>query len=262
MMSKYQLHCRIAPDDFNQDWVEFFEKNGLVPEIYLRKHGLQTKPHRSFAKIDEWIKRGKFKPTLHAPLVTDDPVLFDSIARKEAYELANQIIALANRFHPQIIVCHPVFEKFRRSKKMYSRWVEENVSFFDYLVKGVKSINAVVGIENIFEEKPNFLADLFENISSKRFMFCFDVGHYNRYSKASLAKWFKMLGDKICEIHVHDNFGRHDDHLPAGEGNFPFSKLIKFLDNINKNIVLTIEPLTKSDAKRAVVKTKKIFEIV
>jgi sugar phosphate isomerase/epimerase len=261
MVNKYQLHCRIAPDDFNEDWALFFESNYLVPEIYLRKHDLRSKSPDSFAKIEEWIRKSDFKPTLHAPLINDDPILFDAIAKKESFRLADQIIDLAGRFNPQIIVCHPIFEKYRLGEKMYLKWIDDNLSFFDRLLKGVKSLNTIISVENIFEEKPNFLQDLFKGLSAERFMFCFDIGHFNRYSKVNLTTWFDMLGYKICELHVHDNYGKHDDHLPAGEGNFPFKKLMKLLNNINKKIVLTIEPLTKSDAKRAVVGTRKIFEI-
>ena len=56
------------------------------------------------------------------------------------------------------------------------------------------------------------------------------------------AKWVDSLGDHLGEIHLHDNHGTADEHLPVGEGTFPFKELMR---------LLSIEsPVSPDDLKR------------
>ena len=50
-----------------------------------------------------------------------------------------------------------------------------------------------------------------------------------------------MLGDRLGEIHIHDNDGTTDQHLPVGEGNFPFRELLALVRRKNLRPILTIE---------------------
>jgi sugar phosphate isomerase/epimerase len=44
-------------------------------------------------------------------------------------------------------------------------------------------------------------------------------------------------------MHLHDNHGAFDDHLPIGSGSFPFRELKAFLKKAEmKDIIFTVEP--------------------
>lgn len=46
-----------------------------------------------------------------------------------------------------------------------------------------------------------------------------------------LDEWLLPLKDKIREMHIHDNHGKSDEHLPLGRGIFPFRELKSFIKN-------------------------------
>ncbi len=61
----------------------------------------------------------------------------------------------------------------------------------------------------------------------------FDTGHANIGTKPH--EYLKAIaGDlKIFNVHLHDNMGKTDNHLPLGQGNINFSELIVMLDEID-----------------------------
>ncbi len=86
-------------------------------------------------------------------------------------------------------------------------------------------------LENVFDPEPDHLLNLHERLDGS-FGFCFDTGHFLLFSEISLDEWLSLLGDSLSEIHLHDNRGDRDSHLPLGEGVFDFRYLF---DHINKN---------------------------
>ena len=60
----------------------------------------------------------------------------------------------------------------------------------------------------------------------------FDTGHSNIHSEP--VNYLKNLPhDKLLNIHIHDNMGEIDNHLPLGQGNINFRELIKYLKSID-----------------------------
>lgn len=80
-----------------------------------------------------------------------------------------------------------------------------------------------------------------EKVAADHIKATFDLGHaytWKRYFKGSDAdfeKWFLKKVDELKEgnilghIHVTDNFGYHDEHLPPGQGSAPLKKIIEKL---------------------------------
>ena len=259
-MPHYLLHCQISPDDFNESWAKFFKQSGLIPEVYLREKNLAEEVKKTVEKVVHWAAGMPSRPTLHAPWISADPVLFDAAIRKHWGNIIDRVIPITSHLQPRIIVCHPIFDKYR-TKKGHSKWIDENLRFFDYILRHTESLNNKIGIENIYDERPDSILELMERIGSERVAFCFDTGHFNKFSKVSLAKWFKVLGDRLCEIHVHDNFGKHDEHLPAGEGNFPFSEMVRLLADMDRELIMTIETPTMEDTTLSLERLRKLLGI-
>jgi len=46
----------------------------------------------------------------------------------------------------------------------------------------------------------------------------------------------------LKEIHLHDNDGNQDAHLPVGQGNIDFAVLFAFLRDVGQDPLLTLEP--------------------
>lgn len=68
--------------------------------------------------------------------------------------------------------------------------------------------------------------------------FTLDMGHA-RLSQGA-AEGIRLLGNAIGHIHLSDNFGEKDDHLPLGDGNYHYADYVDFLKNFAHVITLEV----------------------
>ena len=73
-----------------------------------------------------------------------------------------------------------------------------------------------------------------EKAAGKLIGVTFDVGHLNQmrkygYEEKDLAEEAKKVAKYVNKVHLTDNFGFDDTHLPPGMGNVPFAALLEAL---------------------------------
>lgn len=85
------------------------------------------------------------------------------------------------------------------------------------------------------------LLSMIREVDSKNFASLLDTGHVN-VTGESLIDYVLQLGDKLKHIHIDDNDGRSDDHLPPGMGNINFAPLFNVLKKRGYNGYLSVEP--------------------
>jgi sugar phosphate isomerase/epimerase len=79
-----------------------------------------------------------------------------------------------------------------------------------------------------------------KRIEDKRVAVCLDIGHAN-YSHQKIGQWFDELGEWIGYIHLSDNMGTYDEHLPLGEGTVDWDEADRLWRKLSRNICITIE---------------------
>lgn len=73
-----------------------------------------------------------------------------------------------------------------------------------------------------------------------------DIGHAFIYDEMrGVEKYVKAFKNKIVHIHMHDNHGKDDEHLPLGAGSIDWKKVIKLLKKINYNKTITFEVFSR-----------------
>jgi sugar phosphate isomerase/epimerase len=73
-----------------------------------------------------------------------------------------------------------------------------------------------------------------------------DVGHAFIYGgMKNIENCIKTFKNKIVHIHMHDNHGKTDEHLPIGAGSIDYKKVIKLLKDIKYNKTITFEVFSK-----------------
>ena len=85
-------------------------------------------------------------------------------------------------------------------------------------------------IENVLDPEPKLLSDLIERIGDNRARVCLDVGHAFVTSEIPVRGWIDALAPMLRHLHLHDNDGTFDFHLPPGDGKIGFPELFDFLD--------------------------------
>jgi len=91
-------------------------------------------------------------------------------------------------------------------------------------------VTAEFGIKMAVENMPSFkfflgqrAEELKELVDGTDIRICFDIGHANTTGEADNI--IDMLGDRIANIHIHDNMGDKDEHMTIGDGTTDFMKL-------------------------------------
>jgi len=79
---------------------------------------------------------------------------------------------------------------------------------------------------------PAALAELMEDLDIG---ICFDIGHAHT---SGLVDEFLALKDRFINVHVHDNRGETDEHLPVGKGTVDFPRLLRGLEGYRGRYVI------------------------
>lgn len=89
-----------------------------------------------------------------------------------------------------------------------------------------------------------------------------DVGHAHIEDAAGkkCLRFITMFPERIGHLHVSDNFGKEDQHLPIGAGIIDFSPVVKALQENGYNDTVTIEVFSR-DKDYLKISRKKIEEM-
>ena len=98
-----------------------------------------------------------------------------------------------------------------------------------------------LGIKVAFEntKMKGYLEYLLKNIKNDNVGICFDSGHYHCHFKDDFD--FSLFKDKIFCVHIHDNYGKIDDHLLPYDGTLDYNKVINGLKIANYKGYTTLE---------------------
>ena len=80
--------------------------------------------------------------------------------------------------------------------------------------------------------------------------FHLDVAHaFIENRMKGVREYINAFGERLAHVHIHDNHGKWDEHLPLGRGKIDFRKVIRLLKEINYDRTVTFEVFTsRTDA--------------
>lgn len=81
-----------------------------------------------------------------------------------------------------------------------------------------------------------------DKVAAKMIGVTFDVGHLNvsrshGFTEKALVKEAEAIAKHVNKVHITDNFGFEDSHLPIGMGNVPVEKMLKALGRSGEEAV-------------------------
>jgi sugar phosphate isomerase/epimerase len=239
--------------------IDFAIENRIHPEIYFSAEDLDACQKKDVQYLSEILQKNQLEVTLHGPYMDLSPGGVDRKVKEVTLDRISKTIELAQLFKSKMIVFHPGYEKWKYNGNV-SLWLESSLQTWKPLVSEVKEMGLTLAIENVFEETPDSLRNLLEEIDSPNFRFCFDTGHYHIFSKIPLPIWMEALGKFLSEVHLHDNHKEMDEHLPVGEGGFDFNLFFTLLSQLNLNPLYTIEPHEEAHLWRGLEAVKKYIK--
>jgi sugar phosphate isomerase/epimerase len=230
--------------------------NRIHPEIYFSGDDLDRYDEKKAWDLAEKLHENGLEITFHGPFMDLSPGGVDARIKEVTTERFSKTLQLAKLFRPEAIVFHAGYEKWKFDGDA-DLWLRSSLQTWKPLVKMAEEVGVTLVLENVFEETPDPIATLLKEIGSPRLRFCLDTGHHHIFSRVPLSVWFETLGRYLSEIHLHDNHGETDEHLPIGEGSFGFDQLFTLLARYGLNPIYTLEPHQEDHLKRGLEAVKK-----
>jgi sugar phosphate isomerase/epimerase len=129
-------------------------------------------------------------------------------------------------------------------------------STLEHLILHAHHAGVTICVENTVSEMgdPNYLRAFVDETRLTGLRFNFDIGHANLSDFAEgerLEKSFSPLRDFVSSVHLHDNHGVKDEHIPPYDGTIDWPAAIKILQSAPQTslpLVLELKEKTGPEA--------------
>lgn len=217
---------------------------GVGAEVGLDARSLEETPEPVFR---EWAGRlAHLEVTAHGPFMDLAPGGVDPGVVEVTRQRLLKAAGAAALFSARDMVCHAGYDVNRYPHNL-ERWLDTSARTWELVLEATEASGMRICLENVYETGPQMLVRLVDRLDHPRLGVCFDAGHFNAWGRGDLDDWLDALGPRIMRLHLHDNDGSFDDHLPIGRGSFPFRRLMDGLHRLGVRPGITLEPHTEED---------------
>lgn len=133
-------------------------------------------------------------------------------------------------------------------------------SSLEHLVLHARHAGVTICVENTHSEmgSPDYLRAFVDETRLTGLRFNFDIGHAHLAEfpeEERLEKSFSPLKELVSSVHLHDNHGEKDEHLPPYDGSIDWPDAIKLLKSAAQNgglpLILELKQKSGHDAPTA-----------
>ncbi len=237
LKSRVQVNARFFQLKKN---LKRFLAEGINPEIGLFARDLDDFSAKDFAAVAEALRKADLRPTVHGPFLDLAPGSPDPDALAVTMRRFEQLVRAAEAIRPRSVTCHL---DYRPWQHVYYRefWLEQSLKTWRWLAGRLGDLGVRLMLENTFEREPGEMLPALSELRGLGVGWCLDVGHLNLFSAVSRERWIEQMGPMLGQMHLHDNFGGRDDHLPLGEGSIDFPPLFALLGTLPEPLTVTLE---------------------
>lgn len=213
-------------------------------------------------KIKDALSTHQLEIMGHLPTFISIADLYESIRKASIDE---NIMALEAGLELGIkkFVIHPATLRgiAKQVKDKANKYAEKSLSA---ILRKADELNVTLCIENMFPEthgatEPHEFEKIFQKYPALRFTL--DVAHAHIGTKKNRSPEFiRRFADKLAHLHISDNYGKDDSHLPVGAGMIYFWKIFKELKMTGYDETMTLEVFSR-DRDYLMISRKKIKQM-
>lgn len=197
-------------------------------EIYISEDTIDSCGDEDLRKTGRILDRCRIGRRLHAPLC-DDPA--------EAYKKS---IRACRALGIASIVMHLEYDSNKAG--FFGQWFEGCRGAWEWIARSSSEDKVEILIENHEESSAEPVVNILKHLKSARVNACYDIGHYNVFGDKSILDHLGLYkGVAVKEVHLSDNMGDRDSHLPLGKGNIDFQAFFRSVEAKGLDPVYTIE---------------------
>jgi sugar phosphate isomerase/epimerase len=196
--------------------------------------------------------------TIHLPYSDLNLASLNPPIWKETVRQINSCLSLASEF-ARIGVLHPGNLSPLGQQLPDAAW-EQNIFGIRQICDHALDLDMRIMIENmlnipvILGRAPSEIQGIIETVDRENLGFVLDVGHAN--TNGNLNEFLKIAGI-VRHVHVHDNHGERDEHLPVGHGTVNWKSVISSLNGYKGRFVT--ESRSLEEGQRSVMRLQKII---
>lgn len=222
-MNGHTFHSYVPFRRLKED-LTFLTERSVRPELRLTAEDLDRLKMKDVERLSREL--GGHPLTLHAPYRDLSPGAFDKGIRRATRERLEELLEVADILHAGSVVCHLGFDP-REHGHHADEWMGHSLETWQPLARSAQRAGIRIHLENVYEPTPELHVRALKELGAENVAICIDVGHCHAYSKTAAHDWFQALAEHVREVHLHDNDGSGDQHLPFGEGTIDFARLFR-----------------------------------
>ncbi len=174
--------------------------------------------------------------------------------RAEWLDYMKRCVRMASCLGAPYMVVHPLMPFGENSPENPAKVIDLNVEHYMRLASYAKDHNITVCLENMpFPQLPlahvDQIAEFVDGLGMKNLKVCLDTGHAS-ICGMPLYDAVRLLGNRLATLHVHDNHGVHDEHLPPLAGTADFKGFAAALKEIGFAGVISAEAHVGNDLNK------------
>ena len=198
-------------------------------ELFAARHHFDYADRAEVKELAKWFRSNDCGATLHQPIfdgrgsnwsrhVPPSIHLIDveKTRRIDAMDEVKRALEAAEQIDIDSMVLHLGTQN--------DTWSERTLDLSMTAIEHIKAFAAPLGVKTLIETLPNdvttpeHLLEMLRIGHLDSVNVCLDVGHVNLPGMGGVASAFEILGDRIKQLHLHDNGGEKDEHCWPGEG--------------------------------------------
>ncbi|HOM95576.1 MAG TPA: sugar phosphate isomerase/epimerase [Methanofastidiosum sp.] len=223
-------------------------KFNLLEIVAENNHAIDEE---TMPKVKDILSSYSFEYTVHSPFSDINISSLNKSIRKVSIQQVKYAIYAVNEIGGKVMTFHPGRHSAatNRDKELTKKIL------FDSL-KEISTYNEDYGVVIALENMPDTfvttmkvsqeILEVLENKQLPGIKHTMDVGHLET-NNVDIERYIQDLKDFLVHIHLHDNLGEFDNHLPLGEGNIDFSKVFMALKKINYSGRMILEMTNTED---------------
>lgn len=242
-------------NDLDLDCIEIiFDIPHFFPESNLEK----------VRELKERIDSSGLRTRVHGRFWDLNPISQYSELRAMTQEQEKESIKACNILEGDVVTIHPGRCWVRDNEKLFQKCKNWFIEYLDNLAEYAREKGVSLGLETGSHpaDYPSIPEELLDVVQDRDEVgITLDIGHVFLHAQERglgtdwIVGLIEMFDDELVNVHLHDNHGQRDEHLPLNHGSIDFDLILKALsEHYDDTLVLELWDLSDSteDVKESV----------
>ena len=199
-------------------------------------------------EIQERLSQHNLELVCHLPTFLSTADLTDGIRQASIDETLDSL-EVAAEMEPFKVVLHPSYMMGLGTFVPDLARVHAMESL-EIIVEKAHALGLCLCLENMFPRtqwliNPEEFVDILAKFPTANLLLDVGHAHIDDPKGEKCLRFIEMFPGRIGHVHVSDNFGKEDQHLPIGAGIIDFSRVVKALKGIGYDDTITLEVFSR-----------------